>query len=324
MAILRITESQMEKIELFESKSKELSNYMKEINIIFKDEIINLKQNDLLHLYFGVLDDEDMVDEKTQSICSFLIRSINKKTLKCEFIGSKGEYNPFILKDIIYISKKGNINPIKKLITVTKKYDDSFKRITLNNFLGYSTTQDLSDVQINSSVLKSVISHEFDKLNNQWGKYVEKINNLQKYDISSWEPGLLGMDNIFFHPYGTSAMDDILSKYGIDDKSLDNEDNENNIKEFNKIKFRVIGKEISLSNVSLKEKGEYVGTIKNDTNEILVKYKDINIILKVDEDEMVVKGGSYDVISNIKYLDIKSGSEKEETFKSRIKVISLK
>ena len=305
MAVLRITESQYKAIRLHEANNS-LHDL---INQEYAMEIANVGVGDFVHLTFGKLDENDEIEEDTKTIATLVVKEVDKDYLTTTFLGAKGAFNPFEKDQTVFIPKRNAIDPIKGFINVNKLEGDKTKSINIPNFLGFMFNKTLEGGQLDPEELETMIKTTSDVVDTKWDNFKGRA-----VGVKTWEPGFLGMDNAFFFPTGFMAADDILSKYGI----FGGEDVGGT-----QVKFRLKGNSIIAGQHALKSGAVYSGQLKPN-NEIIVKGREINFVLKVDEREQIARGGNYLVKSTFKFMDKATGRPQEKTVESSINIISIK
>ena len=113
-------------------------------------------------------------------------------------------------------------------------------------------------------------------------RYNDAILKLDKSMV--YEPSFLNMNNFFFFPRGTVAMDKILRKYGL---AVNKDALSGNIK------IKIKTKDINSGTNTLKLNGEYSGFVDNDGN-IIIKLGKTEFIFKTQA-ETLVRDAEYNV-----------------------------
>lgn len=306
MTTIRITESQLNMLQINESNNQ--LNAL--INNEFTQALASLKLGDFIHLTFGKLNDEEEIEMDTVSIATLVVKDIEQDKIKTKFIGGKGQYLPFENNQIVNIFKNNSIDPVKGFIQVSVNEGDEEKKVNLPNFLGFTESDSLEGGQLGANDLEKIISSNAESLTANWDNFKGKA-----IGVKNWEPGFLGMDNIFFFPTGFLAADDILNKYGLSADS-------GMVKDFRRIRVKIIGQDMLVGEYGLKKGSEHVGKI-NLKNQILIRDNKLKYLLVIEDDVKVVRGGEYEVKSKFRVSSKVDGMASEKIINGKIKVLSL-
>lgn len=205
-----------------------------------------------------------IMDQKSVKVLTLRAYNVTGDGVKAKVVDVKGRL-PFKKDDLYYVKSDAfNLDGdsgYSILYKITKEKNKRGKEIEKY------TPQRLSDV----------LTFDYIDNKNQCEGNLPDIDSLSKNTIKQWfskmddmlrqsiyEPGFLGMDNIFFFPLGFKAMDKILAKYGLSIKK-------DNINYKNKVKFKILTKP-SKNNTPLKLGAQILGTIDYKGNIVVNNY----------------------------------------------------
>lgn len=284
MKKIKLTENQLTNLLSFimeadnqdkkdEKKKKKLYD---EIKNEFVTQLKNAKVCDDIIIYTGEDDGEKWVKETIKTM-TFRVSSIGKTGLLIKLIDAKGGVNFKI--DTVYsidITHAFNLSDNTGFLILDERQTTKDKE--------GNETYNYSPIKIDNVLSCEVIENEnncdqgipdskihAEKVAKEWMKSIDNILKSQIY-----EPGLFGMNNMFFFPKGFKAMDDILSKYGLSVKK-----NEYSDIKTDTIIFKVIGAS-EKSNLLNKE----IKGIINYKNDIEVK----DLYFEIDNNTEIKKG----------------------------------
>jgi hypothetical protein len=284
MKKLILTEIQLDRLVsyLFEDdnneeseKDKKLREHKNDVYKRLKQEFNNslkgLEMCDDVIIQFAKEDEDEKVIEGSKSLLVLRITGINKKGLKFKVIKKFGADTGLILNQVytfLYsnLFNIGNDGAYLKFYTIDG--GSKGREIEVDGFEIYKVVKNSGNCKANTED-PELISKE---LGEQWKQSVDDL-----FQKTEYEPGLFGMNNIFFFPKGFSAMDDILKKYGLGVKKEYKDE---------KVVFRVLSN--PKRQCSLKKGGVVEGII-NHKNDIEVG----GLYLEVPEGEEIIQGEKF-------------------------------
>jgi len=244
MKKIKLTENQLTKLLSFimevdnqdkkdEKKKKKLYD---EIKNEFVTQLKNAKVCDDIIVYTGEDNGKEWIKETIKTM-TFRVSSIGKDGLLIKLIDAKGGIDLKIgTVYSINIKRAFNLSDNTGFIILDERQKVKDKEgnetynylpIKIDNVLTCEIIENKNDCE--QDIPDSKIHAE--KVAKEWMKSIDKILTSQIY-----EPGLFGMDNMFFFPKGFKAMDSILSKYGLSVKKNEYDDFKTDT-----IVFKVIG-----------------------------------------------------------------------------------
>ena len=196
-------------------EDKKNEKILEEIKGEFNRGLNGAKPCDDICIWFGDVDEENKWIFEKLSILILRVLSIGADGLSLKAIEVKGEL-PF-KEDKIYMIKFNDCFNIENGEAYLRFYllgnelnpeedPNIIKTFNIKKFLSF-------EVISNKNNCKKPIVNVNDISIKQAKLYKRQVDKILK--SMEYTPGLFGMNNIFFLPKGFSAMDDILSKYGL-------------------------------------------------------------------------------------------------------------
>lgn len=285
-----------------EEKNKKI---LEEIKGEFNRGLNGAKPCDDITIWFGDVDEEDKWIFEKLSILILRVLSIGTDGMSVKSINVEG--NLPLKKNEIYMIKFNDCFNIENSGAYLRFYllgnelkpeedPNIIKTFNIRKFLSF-------EVISNKNNCKKPIVNVNDISIKQAKLYKGQVDKILK--SMEYTPGLFGMNNIFFFPKGFSAMDDILSKYGL---SVDKHHHYYNDDE---VVFKIIGE---IKDENFKKNTNIKGIINFENNIIVDEW-----LFEVPKGQKILKGEIFNV--NVYELILKT---KEFKYKTKIEILDTK